>query len=164
MQRHGRLLPPAGRMYPLRAAEDGKEEGMGAHGGADGGATGREGPLPPPPAFEGALPLPPLPPPPAAAPQQAGAAGLSAVSFDYGSEQPGAGQGLYAAVGFSYGEQEGEQGAEQGGSAPQPQPPLLQRPQQQQPEQEELPFSAPFLVPERLRAHMPATQRQYKVR
>lgn len=155
LQHHGRLLPPTGRMYYAGGGEGSDEEAAAERRSAGGAAAAEyEGALPAPPAFEGALPPPPLPPPPAPPP-------LSAVPFDYRPEQPGAGQGPYAAMGFSYGEEEGEQGVE---APQQPQPEQRQQQQQQQATQEELPFSAPFLIPERLRAHLPATQRQYKVR
>lgn len=159
VQRHGRLLPPVGRMYALTGGEDSDEEAAGEHRGAGRAAGDYEGELLPPPAaaFEGALPPPPLPPPP-----RHGGSGYSALPFQYKAEQPGSGQGPYAAVGFSYDDQEDMQGFEPGAAAPQPPEPRQQR--QQQSLQEDPPFSAPFLVPERLRAHLPTTQRQYKVR
>lgn len=139
LQGHGRLLPPAGRMYFGRAGDSSEEEEESAAG-----------------EFEGALPPPPLPPP-----------GFAAVPFDYGGGGGGDDHGgrEYAAVGFSYREQgaEEEEGQEQeaaaaAGAAEQRQ----QQAQQQQ--QEEEPFVAPFFVPERLRRHLPPTQRQYKAR
>ena len=100
------------------------------------------------PGYDGALPPPPLPPP-----------GFSAMPFDYGSSEREAGE--YAAVGFSYGEQQPEAAEEE---AEEEQPAGGGHMQQaQQAQQEEEPFVPPFLVPERLRAHLPLSQRQYKV-
>jgi hypothetical protein len=151
----GRLLPPAGRMYfPAQGDSDGSDEGEGGGRGGRGG-HGQGG-------YEGALPPPRMRPPPFP-----GAAGSkAAVPFDYGGdgggEEEAADGGQYAAVGFSYagqGQEEQEEEQEQQVATQQQQ----QQRQQQQPQEEAEPFVAPFFVPERLRRHLPATQRQYKV-
>ena len=90
--------------------------------------------------------------------------------FDYGGgcgDEEAAAGGQYAAVGFSYGgqgEEEREEEEQQQQAAAQQQQRQRQQHQQQPQEEEAEPFVAPFFVPERLRRHLPATQRQYKVR
>lgn len=101
--------------------------------------------------YQGALPPPGLPPP--------AASRFAAVAHDYSGARDGGGTGQYAAVGFSYGDATIEQEAQDS----------VQQQQQQQPAAlppaaPDEPFVPPFLVPQRLRGHLPAGQRQYKVR
>jgi membrane protease subunit (stomatin/prohibitin family) len=84
--------------------------------------------------------------------------------------EDGSGSGSYAAIGFQYGQQELQQEAEveeaaaqEAAAAQQQQQQAAQRAAEAAAQLSDLPFVPPFVVPERLRGHLPATLRQYRM-
>lgn len=120
--------------------------------------------------YRAALPPPQLPQVHRGAPSDS-----AAIPFLYGAGEQeraemedGSGSGSYAAIGFQYGQQELQQEAVEEEAAAQE----AAAAQQQQAAQHaaeaaaqlsDLPFVPPFVVPERLRGHLPATLRQYRM-
>ncbi|KAI3427156.1 hypothetical protein D9Q98_007093 [Chlorella vulgaris] len=160
LQQHGRLMPLAGYGGGFRRPR-GEGNSWERQAGLAHGAAGQ---------YRAALPPPQLPQVHRGAPS-----GSAAIPFLYGAGEQeraemedGSGSGSYAAIGFQYGQQELQQEAVEEEAAAQE----AAAAQQQQAAQHaaeaaaqlsDLPFVPPFVVPERLRGHLPATLRQYRM-
>ncbi|KAL4855283.1 putative MscS family protein [Chlorella vulgaris] len=165
LQQHGRLMPLAGYGAGFRRPR-GDGSSWERQAGLAHGAAGR---------YRAALPPPQLPPPHRGPPS-----GSAAIPFHYGAGvqegaevEDGSGLGSYAAIGFQYSQQELQQEAEEEEAAAQEAAAAQQQQQQQQQAAQhaaeaaaqlsDLPFVPPFVVPEHLREHLPATLRQYRM-